>query len=218
VKKNLTTGDVAKICQVAPRTVSQWFDRGHLKGFYLPNSQDRRIPRHELRRFMLANGMPLGEVEGYRVLLIGSDLATAAALAKELTTPDDEEPYLVKLAVDGFAAGEELAGDVLPAVVVIDLAMGRSEALGIVARIWAIDKGHRMNLVALAPEDESDPTTLTDQYSFACVLVRPFSPALLAERLRALTTSPTLSNGRKPRKSRRALQPATNGHAKEVSR
>ena len=33
MKTIYTTGQVAKMCQVAPRTVSKWFDSGRLKGF-----------------------------------------------------------------------------------------------------------------------------------------------------------------------------------------
>lgn len=47
-----TTGEVAKICRVAPRTVSKWFDQGKLKGYRIPGSQDRRIPRAQLVRFL----------------------------------------------------------------------------------------------------------------------------------------------------------------------
>lgn len=47
-----TTGTVAKICQVAPRTVSKWFDSGDLKGFRVPGSLDRRIPRVNLVEFL----------------------------------------------------------------------------------------------------------------------------------------------------------------------
>ena len=57
-KNVLTTGDVAKICNVAPRTVSKWFDSGQLKGYRIPGSKDRRIPLPELLRFMKANNMP----------------------------------------------------------------------------------------------------------------------------------------------------------------
>ena len=35
--KVFTTGQVAKICKVAPRTVSKWFDSGRLKR--LPDSR-----------------------------------------------------------------------------------------------------------------------------------------------------------------------------------
>ena len=42
-KEVLTTGEVAKICNVAPRTVSKWFDSGQLQGYRIPGSKDRRI-------------------------------------------------------------------------------------------------------------------------------------------------------------------------------
>ena len=58
--KVLTTGDVARICHVAPRTVHKWFDTGLLKGYRIPGSRDRRIPIAELKWFMEANNMPMG--------------------------------------------------------------------------------------------------------------------------------------------------------------
>src|SRR5947209_14833978 len=54
--KVFTTGQVAKICKVAPRTVSKWFDSGQLKGYRIPGSRDRRIPREDLIRFLEENG------------------------------------------------------------------------------------------------------------------------------------------------------------------
>src|SRR5262249_633636 len=60
MKKVFTTGQVAKICKVAPRTVSKWFDSGRLRGYRIPGSQDRRIPREHLLRFLKEHGMPLG--------------------------------------------------------------------------------------------------------------------------------------------------------------
>src|SRR4051812_28109101 len=41
IKDVLTTGEVAKICNVAPRTVSKWFDSGALHGYRIPGSKDR---------------------------------------------------------------------------------------------------------------------------------------------------------------------------------
>ena len=56
MKKVFTTGQVAKICKVAPRTVSKWFDSGRLRGYRIPGSQDRRIPREQLIRFLKEHG------------------------------------------------------------------------------------------------------------------------------------------------------------------
>src|SRR5260221_269976 len=76
MKKVFTTGQVAKICKVAPRTVSKWFDSGRLRGYRIPGSQDRRIPREHLIRFLKEHGMPLGalEEEGWhKILIIGAE-------------------------------------------------------------------------------------------------------------------------------------------------
>lgn len=61
-KQVLTTGEVAKICHVAPRTVSKWVDTGLLHGYRIPGSRDRRIPLSQLVEFMRAYGMPLDEL------------------------------------------------------------------------------------------------------------------------------------------------------------
>src|SRR5262245_41820723 len=76
MKKVFTTGQVAKICKVAPRTVSKWFDSGRLRGYRIPGSQDRRIPREHLIKFLKEHGMPLGELEEeglHKILIIGAE-------------------------------------------------------------------------------------------------------------------------------------------------
>jgi len=62
-KQIFTTTEVAKICKVAPRTVQKWFDSGRLKGWRVPGSLDRRIPRNRLIEFLYAHGMPLGDLD-----------------------------------------------------------------------------------------------------------------------------------------------------------
>ena len=62
-KTIFTTNQVALICKVAPRTVNKWFDSGRLRGYRIPGSLDRRVPREFLIRFLREHGMPLGELE-----------------------------------------------------------------------------------------------------------------------------------------------------------
>jgi two-component system response regulator RpaA len=59
IQNILTTGQCAQICKVSPRTVSIWFDSGRLRGYRIPGSQDRRIPKEYLLRFMLEHGIPI---------------------------------------------------------------------------------------------------------------------------------------------------------------
>ncbi len=97
-KNVLTTGDVAKICHVAPRTVSKWFDNGQLRGYRIPGSKDRRIPVSELIRFMKIHNMPTSElaVGKIRVLIADSNIKTASALADILRSKADYEVQIVQ--------------------------------------------------------------------------------------------------------------------------
>ncbi len=69
-KTVFTTGEVARICHVAPRTVSKWFDSGQLRGYRIPGSRDRRIPLAELMRFMKAHGMPTDALNSGQVRVL----------------------------------------------------------------------------------------------------------------------------------------------------
>ena len=75
---------VSKICMVAPRTASKWIDSGKLKGYRIPGSTDRRVPRANLIAFMRENGMELGalaDVNAYPVLLVCVPRLLVASLA-----------------------------------------------------------------------------------------------------------------------------------------
>src|ERR671913_1696278 len=104
IKDVLTTGEVAKICNVAPRTVSKWFDSGALHGYRIPGSKDRRIPLNQLIRFMKQHGMPLnGLMTGStRVLIVDEEQDIVEVLEKIL---EGEAKYEVEIARGGFAAG-----------------------------------------------------------------------------------------------------------------
>ena len=58
-KKVYTTGEAAKMCQVSQQTIIRCFDAGNLKGFKVPKSKFRRIPRDKLYEFMRDNNIPI---------------------------------------------------------------------------------------------------------------------------------------------------------------
>jgi len=119
VKDVLTTGEVAKICNVAPRTVSKWFDSGALHGYRIPGSKDRRIPLNQLIRFMKQHGMPLnGLMTGAtRILIVDDEQDIVEVLEKIL---EDEAKYEVEVTRGGFAAGV-MADKFRPHVILLDM-------------------------------------------------------------------------------------------------
>src|SRR5881397_2336446 len=126
MKDVLTTGEVAKICNVAPRTVSKWFDSGALRGYRIPGSKDRRIPLNQLIRFMKQHGMPLnGLMTGCtRVLIVDGEQDIVEVLEKIL---EDEAKYEVEVARGGFAAGV-IAEKFRPHVILLDMHLSTIDA------------------------------------------------------------------------------------------
>ncbi len=128
-KDILTTGEVAKICNVAPRTVSKWFDSGQLRGYRIPGSKDRRIPLNALIRFMKAHNIPLDGLQSgrTRILIVDDESEIVEVLEKVLT---EQANYEVKTAHSGFAAGIECE-KFRPHVMFLDMHLGdlRGEAV-----------------------------------------------------------------------------------------
>jgi len=58
--KPLTTGDVARYCQVSKVAVLNWIKRGKLQAYVTPGGH-HRIDRMEFKTFLLKYGMPFDE-------------------------------------------------------------------------------------------------------------------------------------------------------------
>jgi len=142
----LTTGQVAKICNVAPRTVSKWFDTGHLRGYRIPGSRDRRIPVRQLVRFMRAHGIPLGELDAgqTRVLLVDDDAELLHLLEQALSRT---ERYAVRTATSGFEAGA-VAERFNPHVIVMDVTLADIDRVKVMRYIRAHDHLQVAKLIA----------------------------------------------------------------------
>ncbi len=121
-KDILTTGEVAKICNVAPRTVSKWFDTGQLRGYRIPGSKDRRIPLNALVKFMKQHNIPLDGLQTgrTRVLIVDDESEIVEVLQKVLT---EQANYEVRVAHNGFCAGVECE-KFRPHVLLLDMHLG----------------------------------------------------------------------------------------------
>ena len=59
IKEYLGTGKIAKLFNVAPRTVAKWIDNDILHGTRIPGSKHRRVAMTEVVRFANEHDMPL---------------------------------------------------------------------------------------------------------------------------------------------------------------
>jgi len=180
MKKVYTTGQVAKICKVAPRTVSKWFDSGRLRGYRIPGSQDRRIPREHLLRFLKEHGMPLGDLEAEvynKILVVGADAPLLGQIRDNLKESDD---FRLETASSGFEAGIR-AESFHPDCIIIDMAIGRIEA-GQIAQNLRRSQDH-INAILIALTSETPgPEILA--LGFNDAFKKPFDGNLLSERIK----------------------------------
>jgi excisionase family DNA binding protein len=170
-KDVLTTGQVAQICNVAPRTVTKWFDSGQLKGYRIPGSRDRRIPVFELIRFMKAHNIPVTsilEVGKLKVLIIDDNQKNATTLAAALTTRAN---YEVQTAHNGFDAGV-LAQRFTPHAVLINLLSSDIDAEQICKNIRANGDLAGTKVVAVAESLSDLEVSALVRKGFDCVLTK----------------------------------------------
>jgi excisionase family DNA binding protein len=104
MKDLFTTGEAAEICRVSQQTIIRCFDSGRLKGFRVPGSKFRRIPRMNLVKFMRDNSIPLDNLDsGRKKVLIVDDDAEIVELIRDILTRDGL--YEIRTASSGYEAG-----------------------------------------------------------------------------------------------------------------
>jgi excisionase family DNA binding protein len=119
MKTVFTTGEAAKICKVSQQTIIRCFDSGQLKGFRVPGSRFRRIPREALYRFMKENGIPTDALEsGRRTILVVDDDPAVVDLITDVLSGDSR--FETKVVNNGFGAGM-LAKEIHPDLIVLDV-------------------------------------------------------------------------------------------------
>jgi excisionase family DNA binding protein len=172
-KDVLTTGEVAKICNVASRTVSKWFDSGQLDGYRIPGSKDRRIPVSNLLTFMKAHNIPMdGLMSGTpRILVVDGDPAVGETLKRVLT---DEAEFDVHTTSSLFQAGVECER-FRPHVVLFDVDMAGDAASDMVEVVQSNDELQATRLVAMTSRLTEGQTAQLSSRGFESVIRKPFT-------------------------------------------
>lgn len=172
VKDVLTTGEVAKICNVAPRTVSKWFDSGALHGYRIPGSKDRRIPLNQLIRFMKQHGMPLnGLMTGQtRIMIVDDEQDIVEVLEKIL---EDEAKYEVEVAKGGFAAGIT-AEKFRPHVILMDMHLKDVDGREVCRQVKSSPDLQLTKVIAMSGRMTEDEAKGLSAQNFDGFLRKPF--------------------------------------------
>ena len=118
MKSVFTTGEAAEICKVSRQTIIRCFDSGRLKGFRVPGSRFRRIPREALLQFMKDNNIPPDSLDsGKQKVLVVDDDPEIVELFVDVLERDGR--FEVKTAGTGYDAGI-LTQEFVPDLVILD--------------------------------------------------------------------------------------------------
>ena len=139
MKTVFTTGEAAKICKVSQQTIIRCFDSGQLKGFRVPGSRFRRIPRDQLFAFMRDNGIPTDALEsGKRKVLIVDDDEELVELIADVLERDGR--FEVRTVNNGFDAGM-MVKEYRPDLIVLDVMLPDINGKEVCQRVRS-DKTH----------------------------------------------------------------------------
>lgn len=153
-KTVFTTGEAAKICKVSQQTIIRCFDSGQLKGFRVPGSRFRRIPREQLYAFMRDNGIPTDALEsGKRKVLIVDDDEELVELISDVLERDGR--FEVRVANNGFDAGM-VVKEYRPDLVVLDIMLPDINGKEVCQRIRADANLEDVRVICISGMVEED--------------------------------------------------------------
>ena len=179
-KTVFTTGEAAKICKVSQQTIIRCFDNGSLKGFRVPGSRFRRIPRHELFSFMRDNGIPTDALEsGKRKALIVDDDQDLVELLADAFSRDGR--FDVKTANNGFDAGM-LVKEFRPDVVVLDIMLPDINGKEVCQRVRGDKTLEQVKIICISGMVEQDKVADLRAAGADDFMQKPFQVDKLLER------------------------------------
>jgi excisionase family DNA binding protein len=180
-KTVFTTGEAAKICKVSQQTIIRCFDSGQLKGFRVPGSRFRRIPRDALYAFMRDNGIPTDALESgkRKVLIVDDDEELVELIADVL---DRDGRFEVRVANNGFDAGM-VVKEYRPDLIVLDVMLPDINGKEVCQRVRSDKTMDDVRIICISGMVEEDKVAELRTAGADDFLHKPFEVDKLIERM-----------------------------------
>jgi excisionase family DNA binding protein len=192
MKTVFTTGEAAKICKVSQQTIIRCFDSGQLKGFRVPGSRFRRIPREQLYAFMRDNGIPTDALEsGKRKVLIVDDDQELVELIVDVLDKDGR--FEVRTVNNGFDAGM-MVKEYHPDLIVLDVMLPDINGKEVCQRVRtdkSMDDVRIICISGMVEEEKIEDLKASGANDF---LHKPFEVETLIERMCGLLDIETVTS------------------------
>jgi excisionase family DNA binding protein len=191
MKTVFTTGEAAKICKVSQQTIIRCFDSGQLKGFRVPGSRFRRIPREQLYLFMRDNGIPTDALEsGKRKVLLVDDDEELVELISDVLERDGR--FEVRTVNNGFDAGM-MVKEYRPDLIVLDVMLPDINGKEVCQRVRTDKTTDEVKIICISGMVEEDKVGELRAAGADDFLHKPFEVERLVERMCELLDLETVS-------------------------
>ena len=191
MKTVFTTGEAAKICKVSQQTIIRCFDSGQLKGFRVPGSRFRRIPREQLYSFIRDNGIPTDALESgkRKVLIVDDDLELVELIVDVL---EKDGRFEVRSVNNGFDAGM-MVKEYHPDIIVLDVMLPDINGKEVCQRVRSDKAMADVKIVCISGMVEEDKIGELKLAGADDFMHKPFEVERLVERMCELLEMETLS-------------------------
>ena len=184
IKTVFTTGEAAKICKVSQQTIIRCFDNGQLKGFRVPGSKFRRIPREQLFVFMKDNGIPTDSLEtGKRKVLVVDDDRDLVELI--VSVLEDDGRFETRVANNGFEAGM-MVKDYRPDLIVLDVMLPDINGKEVCVRVRSDKSLANVRIICISGMVEREKVAELEEAGADDFLQKPFDTDVLIARMSRL--------------------------------
>ncbi len=190
-KTVFTTGEAAKICKVSQQTIIRCFDSGQLKGFRVPGSRFRRIPREQLYVFMRDNGIPTDALEsGKRKVLLVDDDDELVELIRDVLEKDGR--FEVKSVNNGFDAGM-MVREYHPDLIVLDVMLPDINGKEVCQRVRSDKELDAVRIICISGMVEEDKVGELRAAGADDFMHKPFEVEKLIDRMCQLLEMETVA-------------------------
>ena len=181
MKTVFTTGEAAKICKVSQQTIIRCFDSGQLKGFRVPGSRFRRIPRDLLFSFMKENGIPTDALESgkRRVLIVDDDEDLVELIADHL---ERDSRFEIRTANNGFDAGM-MVKEYRPDIIVLDVMLPDINGKEVCQRVRNDKTMEDVRIICISGMVEEDKVADLREAGADDFMHKPFEVEKLIDRI-----------------------------------
>ena len=167
--KILTVSQASKYCKVAPKTIINWIEAGHINAYKTVGGH-RRIKKEDLDHFLAEHKMPsfdqADENKRKKILVVDDDKIIVETIVQSLE--EDTNEYEVISAADGFEAGIQVS-HFKPDLIILDIMMPDINGYEVCKKIKSNSETRNIKIIVLSAYlDDENYRQMKDYGADAC--------------------------------------------------